>query len=169
MSFGDAILRALGVGRAPDADREALRRQMADLEREHGSAKAAAAAAGVTRSTWWRWKAGKQAPRRGTARRARMVQRDRVVPDSRQRQAAKATRPGRFGGGVRVAGTFTVSADTRYRSVLIDSPGGRQHARLSYVAAMAGDDETADAEMREALSDAFGVEVDVSDPVITWE
>jgi len=177
VSLLDALFRALAPSRraADEAQRQTLRQQMDALEREHGSAKAAAGAAGVSRSTWWRWRSGRQAPRPGSAQGVRAAQRARLVPPAAQRQAARATAPTRDAGGVRVTGMFTVSADRRQRSVVISSGDGRDHVRQARVAFMVGDDATAEAELQAAVNAAFGqyagrdIDVEVTDPVISWE
>jgi hypothetical protein len=147
VSLFDAFRRAL-TGRTAWGER-GLRRPMADLERLHGSAKAAARATGVSPSTWWRWKTGRAQPRSVNRQRLVGAQRRAHVPAGTRRRALRSTGAA---GGLTVTGYD--SYDNRDRTLPLGRllPAG---ATAGLVAAFeAGDDAAARAELTGRLEQA---------------
>lgn len=91
-----------------------MRTMLSGLERDHGSVRAAAADAGVSESTWRRWKRGESKPRPENVDKVKRARRRRR-PD-RQRAARGSTGPG---GGLSVTGWVVVSQDERKRTLAL--------------------------------------------------
>lgn len=165
MSMFDAWYRAVAK-RSPAGEKRDVRRQMADLERIHGSAAAAARATGVNKGTWWRWKSGRSTPKAANVDRVRLARRQALVPESRQRTVSGST--GRATGGLTITGWVTISKDTRHRSINLGPALGAGRLDAAMAAFLAGDDAAVEAELLGALAEVIGQPVDVTDATITF-
>jgi len=104
----DAVYRAL-TGRSPRTGTQVTPATLRELERSYGGVAKAAAAAGVGRETWRRWRLGTQAPRPANLEHMlEAVRRSRLAAGRRRRLLHG--KPQMY-----VSGRMTVSSDTRHR------------------------------------------------------
>lgn len=110
MRPGEAVERAL-TGRSPRTAHGVTPRSLGELERAYGGPKGAAAAAGVSRETWRRWRLGTQKPKASsvTAMEA-AVRRARLAAGRRRRLLSGKPL-------IRLAGDYRVSNDMRHREL----------------------------------------------------
>lgn len=166
MSIRDAIYRAL-TGRSREEEPTDLRGRMAEMERIHGSKRAAAEAAGVSKSTWWRWGSGRQRPKPASSQRVERAHRRSLVPESRRREVLASTMRGAGSGGITISGYDTYDGRSRTLYVGRHVDEGRASALLA--AYEAGADPTD--QMRELLQEAgyppHLVET-ITDPVVDF-
>lgn len=163
MSLFDAIRRTLSGRRTGWAER-GTKRPIADLERQHGGAKGAAQAAGVSKATLWRLKTGRSKGSPETRAKIKAAQRRASVRPEIERTVRAAARPG-TGAGLVVSGTFTISADTRARAINF---GWHPKIEDMYAAYAAGDDTAAQDHLQAAMNDIIGAPVIVEDPDIDF-
>lgn len=103
--FGDALYIAL-TGRPPTTADMGFPVLLAELVHRTGSGAAAARALGVSPTTFYRWRGGRQTPRTGAGAVARAIRRASLSPDlEADIRAQRKT--------MRITGTVVVSSDRR--------------------------------------------------------
>lgn len=145
-SFVASLLyRGITRGRSPLTEAVSLAARLTELERVHGSAAAAARAAGVSARTWQRWRVALA----GESATARERQRPSKASEAKITQAIRRGRfkPGREarlrkGRTLRVTGEFRVSSDVRERSLDIGPFVPKRIRDGIFDAFLAGDDST---------------------------
>lgn len=125
MRPAEAVYRAL-TGRSPRTGVDMSPATLRELERAYGGVTKAAAAAGVSRETWRRWRAGTQTPRPANLERMQAaVRRERLAAGRRSRLLRGRPQ-------MMVSGYMTVSSDTRHRALATEDlmPSQGQIAEL---------------------------------------
>ncbi|MFJ4343646.1 MULTISPECIES: hypothetical protein [unclassified Streptomyces] len=126
-SLRDKLIRKL-TGRAPGAVEREQKKGLGDrlrwLEKKHkGDDKAAAKAAGISLTTWRRWRSGKQKPKPDSVAKLDKATRDALVPKGRRKRISESTGKGRGlsagapSGGAQMSAWVTISSDTRPRDL----------------------------------------------------
>lgn len=113
MTPEEAVYRAL-TGRSPRTGTQVTPATLRELERAYGGVSKAAAAAGVGRETWRRWRLGTQQPKPANlAHMLEAVRRSRLAAGRRRRLLHG--RP-----MMHLAGDYSVSSDNRFRELDTD-------------------------------------------------
>jgi hypothetical protein len=149
----DAVYRALTGGYSPRGE-GSLRRQMRTLESKHGGVRAAAADAGVSESTWRRWRKGRSTPKPENADKVKAARRRALVPEERRRLVSRSTGIRPSDPGLAIKATVTVSSDTRPGRLLRLGPWlppGRLDRMTT--AFLDGDDEGVRQEIQDAVNE----------------
>ncbi|MFD0441318.1 hypothetical protein [Streptomyces chartreusis] len=138
----DKLIRKL-TGRAPGAVEREQKKSLPDrlrwLEKKHkGDDKAAAKAAGLSLTTWRRWRSGKQKPKPDSIAKLDKATRDALVPKGRRKRIHDSTGKPERGkgpslssapptGGAQMSAWVTISADSRPRDLNLGGnlPAGR--------------------------------------------
>lgn len=126
-SLRDKLIRKL-TGRAPGAVEREQKKGLGDrlkwLEKKaKGDDKAAAKAAGISLTTWRRWRSGKQKPKPDSVAKLDKATRDALVPKGRRSLISKSTGKGHGlsstapTGGASISAWFTISSDSRPRDL----------------------------------------------------
>jgi hypothetical protein len=157
MRPADALYRSL-TGRSRKSE-QSYQAAMSELERQHGSKKAAAAAAGVADRTWRDWRAGTHRPSKAHRSGLQRAQREaRLRPSKADALGGVA---GAGGVVAKVTGQIRCSSDSRNRSVSVPLPDDLAQQILT--AYEAGDDAAMEAALQEAVDEAFGRSVELED------
>ncbi|MGW6310201.1 hypothetical protein ACWFRQ_38200 [Streptomyces niveus] len=171
----DKLIRKL-TGRAPGAVQREQKKSLPDrlkwLEKKHkGDDKAAASAAGLSLTTWRRWRSGKQKPSAKSVEKLDKATRDALVPKGRRKRINESTGKGQRGkaptltqappiGGAQMSAHITISSDSRPRDLNL---GGNLHqGRLDAVVAayVEKGEEAAIAELKKAIGEYLHVDAD---------
>ncbi|MGY3340966.1 transcriptional regulator with XRE-family HTH domain [Streptomyces filamentosus] len=133
----DKLIRKL-TGRAPGAVEREQKKSLPDrlkwLEKKHkGDDKEAAKAAGISLTTWRRWRSGKQKPKADSVAKLDKATREALVPKGRRKRIADSTGKGEglsgapLSGGAQMSAWITISSDSRPRDLNLGGnlPPGR--------------------------------------------
>ncbi|MFB8384980.1 helix-turn-helix domain-containing protein [Streptomyces rubiginosohelvolus] len=169
-SLRDKLIRKL-TGRAPGAvereQKKSLPERLKWLEKKHkGDDKAASKAAGLSLTTWRRWRSGKQKPKPDSIAKLDKATRDALVPKGRRKLISNSTGKGHGlsstapTGGASLSAWFTISSDTRPRDINLAAalgPGALDKMVNAYIEK--GEDE-AIKEMKIAIAEYLHVDAD---------
>lgn len=163
----DSLYRAL-THRSPASERRPLAQRLQALERQHGSVRAAAADAGVSESTWRRWRKGQSTPKPENERKVNRAQRRAAMPEGRRRRFLSSVGRGGAGGGLTVTGWVTVSKDTRYRTLNLGAHLGPGRLDDLLDAFLTGDDDVVFVVIQDLVSEYMGYPAGVTDPIVSF-
>jgi hypothetical protein len=157
----DALYRAFAK-RSPRQEAKPLTDRLALIEKRAGSVKEAARQAGVSPTTWRRWRRGVQTPKAASLGKVTAAQRRQQLPAGRKKRL-KASGGGagrmfahRPSGGFTLTGTVVVSSDERTRTLNLSRAADPETLDRLATAWADGDDETAGQIMADVLAQYFG-------------
>lgn len=167
----DKLIRKL-TGRAPGAIEREQKKSLPDrlkwLEKKHkGSDKDAAKAAGISLTTWRRWRSGKQKPKADSIGKLDKATRDALVPKGRRKRISESTNKGGGTyaaaptGGAQMSAWVTISSDSRPRDLNLGGnlpPGRLNQVVNAYVEK--GEDAAVE-ELKKAIGEYLHVDPDV--------
>lgn len=164
-SLGEVLMRKL-TGRAPGAVERERKKSLPErvkwLEKKHkGDEKAAADAAGLSLTTWRRWRSGKQKPSAKSVEKLDRATREALVPKGRRNRIERSTKGGqsfdhRPTGGAVLSAWITISSDSRPRDINLGAnlPEGRLNAIVK--AFTEGGEAEAEKELKAAIREYLG-------------
>lgn len=171
----DKLIRKL-TGRAPGAVQREQKKSLPDrlrwLEKKHkGDDKAAAKAAGLSLTTWRRWRSGKQKPKADSIAKLDKATRDALVPKGRRKRISDSTGKGERGkapkltqapptGGAQMSAYITISADSRPRDLNLGGnlPPGRLNEVVNQY--IEKGEDAAIQELKKAIGEYLHVDAD---------
>lgn len=169
-SLRDKLIRKL-TGRAPGAvereQKKSLPERLKWLEKKHkGDDKAASKAAGLSLTTWRRWRSGKQNPKPESVAKLDKATREALVPKGRRKRISESTGKGRGlsagapVGGAQISAWITISSDERPRDLNLG--GALQAGRLDDVvnAFIEHGEDAAIQELKKAIGEYLHVDPD---------
>lgn len=188
----DKLFRKL-TGRAPGAVQREQKKSLPDrlrwLEKKHkGDDKAAAKAAGLSLTTWRRWRSGKQKPKADSVAKLDKATRDALVPKGRRKRISDSTGKPQRGkgesqghglykapptGGAQMSAWVTISSDSRPRDLNLGGnlPPGRLDAVVN--AYIEKGEDAAIQELKKAIGEYLHVDpehIHINDVSgINWE